>query len=198
VGRKWGIPTGNMKGVIIRIITTQLSLEFATEQRRFFGRSSLNTIVAFLIDNSYDLCVNSRVTLRIDSLTLIARLLSFRNQNPILITDSNTNKDFILSCLEIVTKLKFICVSDDFSILVKAIIRGLDPEKHYDMISFLEYLAITGLHESVPFQYFWNSLDHEVTPFGIPETTTYYDSEGEVCLLNESDLSLLAQLEKLS
>jgi hypothetical protein len=93
--------------------------------------------------------------------------------------------------------MKFICASDDFSILVKAIIRGLDPEKDYDMVSFLEYLAITGLHESVPFQYYWNSLDDK-TPFGIPETTTYYDSEGEVCLLNESDLSLLAQLEKLS
>ena len=54
------------------------------------------------------------------------------------------------------------------------------------------------LMQQCEIQYFWNSLDHEVTPFGIPETTTYYDSEGEVCLLNESDLSLLAQLEKLS
>jgi hypothetical protein len=187
-----------MKGVIIRIITTKLSLEFATEQRRFFGWSSLNTIVTFLIDNSYDLCGKGG-TLRINSLTLIARLLSFRNQNAIMITDNNTtNKDFILSCLEIVTIMKYICVSDDVANLVKGIIRGLDPEMEYDLISFLEYLAITGLHESVPFQYFWNSLDDgEVFPFDTPETMIYYDSEGEVCLLNESDLSLLARLEKL-
>jgi hypothetical protein len=187
-----------MKIVIIRLITTKLRLEFATEQRRFFGWS-LENLVTQVIDNSYDLAVNSRATLRIDSLTLVARLLSYRNQNPIMITDSsNSSKEFIRSCLEIVTKMKFICVSDDFSILVKAIIRGLDPEKHYDMVSFLEYLAITGLHESVPFQYFWNSLDaDEVVPFGIPETTIYYDSENEVCLLNESDLSLLARLEEL-
>jgi hypothetical protein len=94
--------------------------------------------------------------------------------------------------------MKYICVSDDVAILVKGIIRGLDPETHYDLISFLEYLAITGLHESVPFQYFWNSLDDgEVFPLDTPETMIYYDSEGEVCLLNESDLSLLARLEKL-
>jgi hypothetical protein len=36
-----------------------------------------------------------------------------------------------------------------------------------------------------------------VFPFDTPETMIYYDSEGEVCLLNESDLSLLARLEKL-
>lgn len=99
--------------------------------------------------------------------------------------------------LEIVTKMKFICTSDDFSILVKGIILGLDPEKDYDLVSFLEYLAITGLHESVPFQYFLNSLDDEVFPFATPETMIYYDSEGDVCLLNESDLSLLARLETL-
>jgi predicted ribonuclease YlaK len=185
-----------MKRIVIKVITTALELEFAREQRRFFDWSSLNTITTFLINNSYDLC-GKGVTLRINSLTLIARLLSFRNQNAITITDNNTNKDFILSCLEIVTKMKYICVSDDVAILVKGIIRGLDPEK-YDTVSFLEYLAITGLHESVPFQYFWNSLDaDEVIPFGIPETTIYYDSENEVCLLNESDLSLLARLEEL-
>jgi predicted ribonuclease YlaK len=157
----------------------------------------LNTITTFLINNSYDLC-GKGVSLRINTLTLIARLLSFRNQNAITLTDNNTNKDFILSCLEIVTKLKYICVSDDVAILVKGIIRGLDAETQYDLICFLEYLAITGLHESVPFQYFWNSLDDgEVFPFDVPETTIYYDSENEVCLLTESDLSLLARLEKL-
>jgi hypothetical protein len=186
-----------MKRLVIKVITTELELEFAREQRRFFDWSSLNTITTFLINNSYDLC-GKGVTLRINSLTLIARLLSFRNQNTITITDNNTNKDFILSCLEIVTKMKYICVSDNVAILVKGIIRGLDPETHDDLISFLEYLAITGLHESVPFQYFWNSLDDgEVFPFDTPETMIYYDSEGEVCLLNESDLSLLARLEKL-
>jgi predicted ribonuclease YlaK len=157
----------------------------------------LNTITTFLINNSYDLC-GKGISLRINTLTLIARLLSFRNQNAITLTDNNTNKDFILSCLEIVTKLKYICVSDDVAILVKGIIRGLDAETQYDLICFLEYLAITGLHESVPFQYFWNSLDDgEVFPFDVPETTIYYDSENEVCLLTESDLSLLARLEKL-
>ena len=95
--------------------------------------------------------------------------------------------------------MKFICVSDHVAILVKGIIRGLDPETHYDLISFLEYLAIIGLYESVSFQYFWNSLDgDQVFPFDTPEITIYYDSEGEVCLLNELDLSLLARLEKLS
>jgi predicted ribonuclease YlaK len=186
-----------MKRVVIQVISTKLELEFAREQRRFFDWSSLNTITTFLINNSYDLC-GKGVSLRINTLTLIARLLSFRNQNAITLTDNNTNKDFILSCLEIVTKLKYICVSDDVAILVKGIIRGLDAETQYDLICFLEYLAITGLHESVPFQYFWNSLDDgEVFPFDVPETTIYYDSENEVCLLTESDLSLLARLEKL-
>jgi predicted ribonuclease YlaK len=186
-----------MKRVVIQVISTKLELEFAREQRRFFDWSSLNTITTFLINNSYDLC-GKGVSLRINTLTLIARLLSFRNQNAITLTDNNTNKDFILSCLEIVTKLKYICVSDDVAILVKGIIRGLDAETQYDLICFLEYLAITGLHESVPFQYFWNSLDDgEVFPFATPETMIYYDSEGEICLLNESDLSLLARLEEL-
>jgi predicted ribonuclease YlaK len=186
-----------MKRVVIQVISTKLELEFAREQRRFFDWSSLNTITTFLINNSYDLC-GKGISLRINTLTLIARLLSFRNQNAITLTDNNTNKDFILSCLEIVTKLKYICVSDDVAILVKGIIRGLDAETQYDLICFLEYLAITGLHESVPFQYFWNSLDDgEVFPFDVPETTIYYDSENEVCLLTESDLSLLARLEKL-
>jgi hypothetical protein len=77
-----------MKRVVIKVITTQLELEFAKEQRRFFDWSSLNTIVTFLMNNSYDLC-GKGVTLRVNSLTLIARLLSFRNQNTITITDNN-------------------------------------------------------------------------------------------------------------
>lgn len=199
MGRKWEIPTGNyMKRVVINLITTELALRFASEQRRFFSTSSLEKIVTVILDNSYDLCVNSRATLDINSLTLIARLLSYRNQNPIIITDSNNSKDYILTCLEIVTKIKSICLSDDFSILVKSIIRGLDSEKNYEMVSFLEYLAITGLHESLSFQYLWNSLDDQITPFGIPEKMIYYDLESEVCLLTESDFSILAQLERLS
>jgi hypothetical protein len=199
VGRKWEIPTGNyMRRVVIKCITTELALRFASEQRRFFTTSSLESITTVILENSYDLVVNSRATLNIDSLTLMARLLSYRNQNPIIITDSNNSKDFILICLQIVIKLKSICLSDDFSILVKSIIRGLDSENNYETVSFLEYLAITGLHESVPFQFLWNSLDDQITSFGIPEHMIYYDLEGEVCLLTELDLSILAQLEKLS
>jgi hypothetical protein len=77
-----------MKRLVIKVITTELELEFAREQRRFFDFASLNTITTFLINNSYDLC-GKGVTLRINSLTLIARLLSFRNQNTITITDNN-------------------------------------------------------------------------------------------------------------
>ena len=64
-----------MKSVIIRLITTEVALRFANEQRRFFSTSSLESTITVIIDNSYDLCVNSRATLHIDSLTLIARLL---------------------------------------------------------------------------------------------------------------------------
>jgi hypothetical protein len=34
-----------MKRLVIKVITTELELEFAREQRRFFDWSSLNTIV---------------------------------------------------------------------------------------------------------------------------------------------------------
>jgi hypothetical protein len=80
-----------MKRLVIKVITTELELEFAREQRRFFDWSSMNTITTFLINNSYDLC-GKGVSLRINTLTLIARLLSFRNQNAITLTDNNTNK----------------------------------------------------------------------------------------------------------
>jgi hypothetical protein len=93
VGRKWEIPTGNyMRRVVIKSISTELALRFASEQRRFFTTSSLESITTVILENSYDLVVNSRATLNIDSLTLMARLLSYRNQNPIIITDSNNSK----------------------------------------------------------------------------------------------------------
>jgi len=82
-----------MKRVVIQVISTKLELEFAREQRRFFDWSSLNTITTFLINNSYDLC-GKGVSLRINTLTLIARLLSFRNQNAITLTDNQIKISF--------------------------------------------------------------------------------------------------------
>jgi hypothetical protein len=94
--------------------------------------------------------------------------------------------------------IKYICLSENFSTLVKTTIRGLDPEKELETVSLFEYLAITGLHESVPVQYFWNSLNEQPTIDVATIENVYYDLEGKPCLLTESDISLLAYLEKLS
>jgi hypothetical protein len=182
------------KQALVSIITAELGLEFALE-RRFYDRRDLESIVGFIITNSHDLCVRSEATRRIDSLTLTARLLSYRNKTRI--SGFTNNKEFIQGCFEIIVMIKHICLSENFAILVKSIIRGLDPEKELETISLLEYLAITGLHESVPIQYFWNSLDDQ--PIAVSKIdNVYYDLQGEPCLLTESDISLLAYLEKLA
>jgi hypothetical protein len=181
------------KHAVIALIATDLLLEFASD-RRFYNRSDLENRV--IITNSYDLCVHSEAGQRIDSLTLTARLLSYRNRTRI--SDYTSNKEFIEGCFEIIVMIKYICLSENFSTLVKTTIRGLDPEKELETVSLFEYLAITGLHESVPVQYFWNSLNEQPTIDVATIENVYYDLEGKPCLLTESDISLLAYLEKLS
>jgi len=186
-----------MKRIIIRLITIELK-----NHPQFYEISDLERRVTVILENCYDLAGSESKV--IDSLKFVARMLSYKNKN---ITSSKNSKRFLLECFEIVVIIKNICLNDDFSFLVKEIIRGLDPEQ-VETVSFLEYLAITGLHESVSFQYFLNGLVEHVTPecmpvnddpryYNTPENGFYHDLEGEFCLLTVSDLSLLAYLETL-